>query len=165
MPSESKRELPVELQHDDEHADERDDRAENVGEALVVDRLDGLRIVGDAKARISRAARVVILERERLQVRVEIGAQLEERLQADLHEDVIGGEVDQSPQTSGDRPAPGRAGECSVASRMCRSRNAEFCGRIWSTMNLNGHGLSKIHPDADEREEPDRAASAPRKGR
>ena len=85
--------------------------AENVREALVVDRLDRLRIVGDPKARIARAARVVIFQRERLQVGVKVGAQLEQRLQADLHEEVIAGQVDQSPEELNGRPAPGRAGE------------------------------------------------------
>ena len=65
---------------------------------FVVDRLDRLRIVGDAKTGIARAARVVIFERERLQIGVEIGAQLEQRLQPDLHEQIIRDPIDDSPK-------------------------------------------------------------------
>ena len=87
------RQLPIDPDHHEKGADQRDDRTENVREALVVDRLDRLRIVGDPKARIARATRVVIFERERLEISVKIGAQFEQRLQADFHEDVIAGEV------------------------------------------------------------------------
>ena len=94
-------------------ADERDDRAENVGEALVVDRLDRLRIVGDAEAGIGRAPRVVILERERLQIGVKIGPQFEQRLEADLHEEIIGEQIDQSPKQL--EPDEGEAEQGNVA--------------------------------------------------
>ncbi len=92
------RQLPVDPNHDEECSDERDDGTENIREALVVDGLDRLRIVGDAKARIARAARVMIFQRERLQIGVKIGAQFQQRLQTDFHEDVIAGEVGQAPE-------------------------------------------------------------------
>ena len=87
------RQLPVDPDHDEKGPDQRNDGTKNVREALVVDRLDRLRIVGDAKTRIARAARVMIFQRERLQIGVKIGAQFEERLQAGLHENVIAGHV------------------------------------------------------------------------
>ena len=76
------------------------------GEALVVNRLDRLRIVGDAKTGIARTPRVVIFERERLEIRVKIGAQFEQRLQSDLHEKVIRDSIDDPPEQVESRPVP-----------------------------------------------------------
>ena len=92
------RQLPVNPDHHDKSPDEGDDGTENICEAFVVDCLDRLRIVGNAKTRIARTTRVMILERERLQIRVEISAQLQQRLQTDFHENVIAGEVGQAPE-------------------------------------------------------------------
>ena len=93
-----KGELPIDREHDREGAEEGNERAEDVREALVEHRLDGLRIVGDAEAGIARATAIVILERKGLQVGVEIGAQFQERLQADLHEEKIAGHVREAPK-------------------------------------------------------------------
>ena len=86
MPSESRVNCQSIPQHDEKNADERDDRAENISEAFVVDRLDRLRIVGDTEAGIARAPGIVILQGKRLQVGVKIGAQFQQRLETDLHE-------------------------------------------------------------------------------
>ena len=80
--------LPVEPPHDHESADQRDDRAEDVGESLVINRLDRLRVVGHAKTGIGRTPRVVKLQGERLQIGVKIGAQFEQRLQTDFYKNV-----------------------------------------------------------------------------
>ena len=88
------RELPIDPHHDGESAKQGDARSENVGEPLVVHRLDRLRIVGDAETGIRRAARVVIAERERLEVGVDFGAQVEERLESDFHEKEIREQTD-----------------------------------------------------------------------
>ena len=58
------RQYPVEPYHDDERAEQRDYRREDVGESLVVDRLDRLRVVRDAKTGIGRSPGIVIPERE-----------------------------------------------------------------------------------------------------
>ena len=50
---------------------------EDVGKTFVVDCLNGLGIVGDPETGITRTPRIVIFERERLEIRVEIGPQLE----------------------------------------------------------------------------------------
>src|SRR5205807_3887182 len=42
--------------------------------------------------------RVVILERERLQIRVQIRAQLKQRLQPDFHEQIVCDPIDDSPK-------------------------------------------------------------------
>ena len=47
------RQLPIDPDHHAECADQHNDRSKDIREALVVDRLDGLGIVGDAKARIA----------------------------------------------------------------------------------------------------------------
>ncbi len=92
------RELPIQPHHDHERAGKCDSRSKNVGEPFVVDRLDRLRIIGDAETGIARTASIVIFERERLQVGVEIGAQLKQRLQTDFHEQVICNPIDDSPE-------------------------------------------------------------------
>ena len=76
-PKRDERKLPVQSQHDDESSDQRDDRPEDVGESLIVDCLNRLRIVRHAETGIARAPRVVVFQRERLQIRVQVGAQLE----------------------------------------------------------------------------------------
>ena len=126
--------------------------AEDVGETLVINRLDRLRIVGDAKTRIGRAPGVVIFERERLQIGVEIGAQLEQRLQADLHEDVIASARLISPQTIW-RTDERKAEEGNVAMPI-RVRRAEG-GVVRQNLvddKLERPGLEQVHPDPDERE-------------
>ena len=55
--------LPINSHHDGERSDQRDNRCKNIRETFVVDRLDGLRIVGNAKTGITRAPRIVVLER------------------------------------------------------------------------------------------------------
>src|SRR5262249_8329335 len=55
-----------EPQYYDECADQRDYRSKDVGETLVVDRLDRLRIVRDAKTGIGGPPRVVEFKREPL---------------------------------------------------------------------------------------------------
>src|SRR5437016_7084819 len=69
---------PVESQHHDECANQRDYRSKDVGKTFVVDRLDRLRIVRDAKTGIGRPPRVMKFKREALQVRVQIGSRSEE---------------------------------------------------------------------------------------
>ena len=90
--------MPIEPHHDDKSADQRDNRSENVGEAFVVNCLDGLRIVGDTKTGIARTARVVIFERERLEIGVKLGPQFQQRLQSNLNEKVIRDEIEDPPQ-------------------------------------------------------------------
>src|SRR6478672_1339431 len=68
------RQYPVESQHYDECADQRDYRSKDVGETFVVDCLDRLRIVRDAKTGIGRPSRVMKLKREALQMSVQIGS-------------------------------------------------------------------------------------------
>src|SRR4030095_4348518 len=68
------RQYPVEPQHYDECADQRDYRSKYVSETFVVDRLDRLRIVRDAKTGICRSPRVMKFKREQLQMRIQIGA-------------------------------------------------------------------------------------------
>src|SRR5207249_7172253 len=92
------RQPPIQPQHDDEWCDECDCRSKDVGETFVVDRLDRLRIVSDAETGIRRPARVVIFERERLEIGVKIGAQFKERLQPNFHEEVICGPIYNSPK-------------------------------------------------------------------
>ena len=101
----------------------------NSRETFVVDRLDRLRIVGDAKARIARAARVVIFERERLQIGVKIGAQLEQRLQTDFHEDVICDPIDDSPK------------ELNDDQRETENRDEPFHGKMRT--HRKTHGMQK----------------------
>ena len=97
-PKRDQRKLPVQSQHDDESSDQGDDRPEDVGESLVIDCLNRLRVVRHAETGITRAPRVVILERERLQIRVQVRAQLKQRLQPDFHEQIICDPVDNSPK-------------------------------------------------------------------
>ncbi len=124
------RQLPVDPDHHDEGADQRDDGAENVRETLVVNRLDRLRIVGDAKAGIARAARVVIFQRERLQIGVKIGAQFEQRLQADFHENVIGGRGWSVPrELNADQRQAEQGNEVGRRSRTARGDFAAGCRR------------------------------------
>src|SRR6266446_10986880 len=97
-PKRDQRKLPVQSQHDHESSDQRDDGPKDVGESLVVDCLNRLRVVCHAETGITRAPRVVIFERERLQIRVQIGAQLKQRLQPDFHEEIICNPIDNSPK-------------------------------------------------------------------
>ena len=60
------RQLPIESQHDSKGADQGNAGSDNVSEAFIVNCLNGLRIVSDAKTGISRAPRVVKLERKPL---------------------------------------------------------------------------------------------------
>ena len=92
------RQLPIQLHHDDEGSRECNCRSKDVGEAFVVNRLDGLRIVSDPKTGIGRTACVVIFERERLEIGVKIGAQFKERLQPNFHEEVICDPIYNSPE-------------------------------------------------------------------
>src|SRR5437870_10921458 len=94
----NQRKLPIQSQHDQESSDQRDDRAEDVGESLVVNRLDRLRVVRHAETGITRAPCVVVFERERLQIRVQIGAQLKQSLQSDFYEQIICNPIDDSPK-------------------------------------------------------------------
>src|SRR4029453_5042482 len=74
------------------------DRSEDAGETFVVDCLDGLGIVSDPETGITRTSRIVISERERLEIRVEIRPQLKQGLQPDFHEQVIRDPIDGSPE-------------------------------------------------------------------
>src|SRR5205823_3959760 len=91
-------ELPIHSHHDYERPDKRDDRCENVGEALIVDGLNRLRIVGDAEAGVAGTAGGVVVQRKRLQVGVEIRAQFQQRLEPDFYEQVIAPEIEQAPE-------------------------------------------------------------------
>src|SRR5207237_4149745 len=84
--------LPVKPEHDSKCPQQGDARTNNVGEPFIVNCLNRLRIVGDAKTRISRATCVVKLERKPLQMRVKFGAQSQQRLQTDFHEHVFAGQ-------------------------------------------------------------------------
>ena len=90
--------MPVESQHDGERAKQRNARANDVCEAFVIDGLDRLRIISDAKTGIGRTAGVMKLERETLQMRVELGPQTQKRFEPDLHKNVIAGQVQQAPK-------------------------------------------------------------------
>src|SRR6266436_5406589 len=90
--------LPIQLHHNDECSDECNGRSEDVRETFVIDRLDGLRIVSDAKTGIGRTARVVVFEREGLKIGVKISAQLKQRLQPDFHKQVICDPIYNSPE-------------------------------------------------------------------
>src|SRR5947208_10044397 len=94
----NQRKLPIQSQHNQESSDQRDDRAEDVGESLVVNRLDRLRVVRHAETGITRTPCVVVFKRERLQVRVQIGAELKQSLQSDFHEQIICNPIDNSPE-------------------------------------------------------------------
>src|SRR5438270_12952912 len=91
------RQLPIESYHDSKGSNERDDRSEDPGETFVVDCLNSLGIVSDAKAGIARPAGVVKFERETLQMGIEISPQFEQRLKTDFHEGVIAGEIAKAP--------------------------------------------------------------------
>src|SRR5208282_2031129 len=58
--------------------------------------LDRLGIVGDAEGRIAAAAPVVKVEREMLQVGIELGAKLEQGLESDFNRNVIPPKAEQS---------------------------------------------------------------------
>ena len=73
-------------EHDGKSPDQGHARTDNVSEAFVVDRLNRLRVVGDAKTGISRAAGVVEFEGQALQMSVKLGPQSKQRLQSDFHE-------------------------------------------------------------------------------
>ena len=83
------REGTVLAQHDGEDAGEGDARCEDVREAPIVNRLDTLRVICDAERRIAGTARIVKLERQRLQIGKEVRAQLHQRLQPHTHEKKI----------------------------------------------------------------------------
>src|SRR5215831_8861542 len=142
------RQNPIELQHDDECADQRNYRRKDVGETFVVDRLNRLRIVCDAKTGIGRSPRVMEFEREPLQMRVQIGSQFQQRFEADLHEQIIRDPVDDSPcnlnydkrkTEQGDPSAP-------ITSR----------SRCWSQEIVHDDferpWLEQIQPNAEERQ-------------
>ncbi len=141
--------LPIQLHHDRERPDQCDDRSENAGEALVVDCLDRLRIVSDTKTRVARAADVVILQRERLEIGVKISAQFQQRLKPDLHEKVIGDPVDESPQKLDDHQRETEQRNPSVPI-------AAWC-RIWSQKIIHDYferpRFEQIQSDANEREQ------------
>src|SRR5207248_8748900 len=92
------RQLPVESQHDGERAKQRNARANDVCEAFIINGLDRLRIISDTKTGIGRTAGVMKLEREALQMRVELGPQAEQRFEPDFHKDVITGKIQQAPK-------------------------------------------------------------------
>ena len=83
------RQRPVQTQHDDENADQRQPGRDDVGKAPVVDGLDALGIVGDPERGIARAAGVVEFERQALQVGVKVSAQFQESLQSNPYEQEI----------------------------------------------------------------------------
>ena len=91
-------ELPIHLHHDDERSNQCDHRSKDVGETLVVDCLNRLRVVRDAKTGITRAPCIVVFQRERLQICVKLGAQFEQRLQPDFHEEIVRDPIDDSPR-------------------------------------------------------------------
>src|SRR5439155_26068375 len=97
-PKRDYRKLPVQSQHNNKSSDQRNDRPNDVNESLIVDCLNRLRVVRHAETGITRPPRVVIFERERLQIRVQIRAQLKQRLQPDFHEQIICDPVDNSPK-------------------------------------------------------------------
>ena len=99
MPTESSVSSQSMPQHDDEDAHQRDARGEDVREPPVVDRLDALRIVGHAERRIAGAAGVVELQRQALEIGEQVGAQLQQRLQAHPHEKKIAPQA-QQPEAS-----------------------------------------------------------------
>ncbi len=89
MRSETAGQRPVHREHVEEGGEERDDRAEDGVEAAVEEGLDRLGVVGDAEGRVAAAPPVVEMERQELEVGIELGAQLQERLEADFDGDVI----------------------------------------------------------------------------
>src|SRR5207244_8572939 len=90
--------LTIQSQHNQESSDQRDDRAEDIGESLVVHRLDRVRVVRHTETGITRAPCVVVSKRERLQVRVQIGTELKQSLQSDFYEQIICNPIDNSPK-------------------------------------------------------------------
>jgi hypothetical protein len=69
----------------------------NVGETAIVNSLERLGVVSDAEGRVGGTTRVVVFEREPLEMRVKIGAQFKQRLQTDLHENVGSAPTEQAP--------------------------------------------------------------------
>ena len=93
-----KRERPIHSHHHKKCRHQHDDRRQHGRETFIVNRLDALRIVGHAEAGVRAAAGVVELERQVLQRRVKVRAQLEQRLQAHADEKVVRAEIDQPCQ-------------------------------------------------------------------
>ncbi len=92
----------------------------------------------------------MIFERERLQVGVEIGPQFEQSLQADLHEEVVGEEIDDAPDNL--EPNEREAEEENVAAPI-GVLGAEGGIRRQDMVDdeFEGPGLEQIDPDPDQR--------------
>ncbi len=73
-----------------------------VAKPLIVDRLDALRIVGHAKTGVRAAARIVVLQRQRLQARIEIGSQAQQGVQTHPDEQIIADESDETAEHADD---------------------------------------------------------------
>ena len=72
------REWPVHANHHKKSRKKHDDRGEHCRKTLVINCLNTLRVIGDPKARVSTAPGIMELERQVLQRRVKIRAQLEQ---------------------------------------------------------------------------------------
>ena len=83
------RERQVHLYHHHKCGEQHHHRGEHGRESFVVDRLDALRIVGDAKAGIGTASCVVEFQRQSLQRGIEIGTQLEQGLKAGMNKKIV----------------------------------------------------------------------------
>ncbi len=155
-------ELPVHLEHDDERGDQHDDRGEDGDEAAVVERLHALRVVGHAEARVRAAAGVMELQRERLEVRVELRAELHEGLQADSDKDEGGGEINEAPgdadghEGEAEIEGDGRGGGSGKPMRdefpRVLSRGGRLDGEDAVDEELEGPGLQDVEENADKRQ-------------
>ena len=138
----------IEIPHRGEGGEEGNGALENK-KALAVKGLDALRIVSDAETAIGAAALVVKLERQRMEIRVEFGAQSHEPVQANADGDKVHPIPDPAGQQMKRHHQEADQGddrrECSTRpGRGRRARSRSACasrpGSTLSTMNASGHG-------------------------
>ena len=89
------RERQVHLYHHHKCGEQHHHRGEHGREPFIVDRLDALRVVGHAEAGIGTAPSVVEFQRQRLQRRIKIGAQLEQGLKASMNKKIVRPQIHQ----------------------------------------------------------------------
>ena len=72
----NKREPPVDVEHDADHEDEREDVDEHAKQALHDERLDGVDVAGNAADQVAGPGSVVVRQRQLLYVGVQVATQI-----------------------------------------------------------------------------------------
>src|SRR5207302_817714 len=95
------------------------------------------------------AARIMIFERERLQVGIKFGAKFEQRLQTDFHEKIIRDPIDEAPCELKRNQSEAEQGN--KFWRRAKNGARTFLQNIIHD-DFEWPGLEQIQPDSDKRE-------------